>query len=925
MTPFLKQVADHYVAAGDPGGNCFVFPNRRSALFFRKYLAEALKESGSAVPVIAPATIPINDFFYRICGGEATDKLRLLIELHGCYNALVPVPEPLDDFLFWGDVILSDFDDIDKYLVNARDLLRDVADFRAIQDDFSYLTKPQNEALTRFLGNFKDGGQEVKGRFLKIWNILFPLYESFRSALRAKGMSYEGMVYRDLAARLGEEPAADVLKEAFPGVKKFIFVGLNALNNCEKAVLKAMKKAGMAEFCWDFRSNEIRNPDNIASFFMKGNITEFPATFWTDPEGLPDTEFEIISVPSAAGQVKMTPEILSGCGGDLFRTALVLPDESLLMPLLNSLPREVEDVNITMGYPMMQSTVYSMMGSVAALQLNLRKKGDELYFYHKPVGDLFSCGLFMEMLSEAEREAVALAKKEARYYVPASGLAAGPLLRLVFREAGNISDYLREIIHYAGIRLKGNPSRVLELDFAKRYHTAVGILDDITDKVSTRTFLRILDAHLKGLSVPFNGEPLRGLQIMGPLETRALDFDNVVIFSSDDGIFPRHSVSASFIPPELRKGFGLPTYEYQDAVWAYYFYRLIQRASKVTMVWDSRTEGIKAGEESRYIKQLEYHFGKKLNRRVAAPGIGTGRDDSDIVKTPEDIAAIKGKNLSATAIKNYLRCPASFYYSFVKGLDDQEEVADSVDSRIFGIVYHKLMENLYSSTVITREKLDSLISDREGLKKMIEELICEKMKTVGIDGRNLVIADVILRYAVQTLKTDRKRLRDADSFKVIGREKKVYGNIHGLKFKGTVDRIDSFEPGTVRILDYKTGSVSDAEMDLSSDPDRIVRDLFCGSDSARKPEIAFQLYLYDRLVAESGLTGKSKRLCAIYAASRLFIAPPPEVEVPPSFAAAMDEGLDTLLDEMLDPGVPFRKTTASDNCKSCLFKNLCGR
>ena len=453
MTPFLKQVAAHYLAA-DIQDKCFVFPNRRSAVFFRKYVGDVLREGGADRPMHAPASLTINDFFCRMYGGEASDRIRLLLELYESYKAVWPKAESLDEFIFWGEVILADFDDVDKFLVDAKDLFTDVADFKDIQDDYSHLSEGQREAVLHFLSHFRDRSgrltvrldadedgenpeekSRVKARFLQVWNILYPLYLDFKERLRAKGMAYEGMVYRDLAERLKEGTSvADVLADVFPQARHFVFVGLNALNECEKTVLRRLRDAGLAEFCWDYVSDAVRDPRNKSSFYMKDNVRDFPNAFEVDPDGLAKPSFHVVNVPSTVGQAKLAPVILDRCNTENpVETAFVLPDENLLMPLLNSIPPEYEIINVTMGCPLTGGAVYSLVSAVAAMQQRLREKPDGWYFYHRDVRSIFANSLFRAVLTPEEEEVVRQVKKDAKYYIPQRDLRGGPLLDLVFK------------------------------------------------------------------------------------------------------------------------------------------------------------------------------------------------------------------------------------------------------------------------------------------------------------------------------------------------------------------------------------------------------------------------------------------------------------------------------------------------------------
>ena len=294
MKPFLKQVADHYYRSGRLSDRCFVFPNRRAMVFFRKHLGDALALDPLSSPICVPKMLTINDFFHQTLDIRPSDKVRLLLALYESYCAVNPAHESLDEFIFWGDVILADFDDVDKYLVDPRQIFTNIRDLKEIQDSLSYLSETQRKALEALVNHFRDksgavsadfSASDVKGRFLQLWNILGDLYEGFRDNLESKGMAYEGMVYRSLAERLQNEPASAVFADEHGRQTTFVFVGLNALNECEKSVLRSLRNASMAEFCWDWTGEMIRDGQNKSSFFMKDNIMEFPQVEgWTDPE-----------------------------------------------------------------------------------------------------------------------------------------------------------------------------------------------------------------------------------------------------------------------------------------------------------------------------------------------------------------------------------------------------------------------------------------------------------------------------------------------------------------------------------------------------------------------------------------------------------------------------------------------------------------
>ena len=938
MVPFLKQVAAHYFAAPDIGQTCFVFPNRRSMVFFRKYLAGEVK---GGVPLLVPPLYTINDFFCKMYKGTVSEKLRLLLELYDQYKLLNERAESLDDFIFWGEVLLADFDDVDKFLVDAGALFRNVADFKSIQDSFSYLSDAQRTAIEHFLSHFRDSRgalktDSVKSRFLEMWNLLSPLYTAFRDRLKEKGMAYEGMVYRSLAEELKSGKAVrDMLEEVFPEVKRYVFVGLNALNECERVVLKRMRDAGLAQFVWDYVSDAIRDDRGKASFFMQRNVEDFPQAFPVEaPAGQP--EVCVVSVPSAVGQTKLAPWILSQTDGDPVETAFVLPDESLLTPLLNALPPEYNAVNVTMGYPMSGSAVFSLLMALGRLQLGMRKRADGWYFYHRQLREVFSSALFRELLRPEEAAAVAKVKADAKYYVPEADLRGGPWMAQVFRPvltAPSEADaeqnhaweaYLLEVVGTIGRNLSERGDMLLELDFAKRCHTQLTILRETDLAVLPATYLRVLQRLLEGVSVPFRGEPLQGLQVMGPLETRALDFRYLAILSANEGVFPRRSFQASFIPPELRKGFGLPTYAYQDAVWAYYFYRMIQRTRRLWLVYDSRTEGLRNGEESRYIKQLEYHFNWPVRRLNAVAELLPVQDAGSIPKTEAHVAIIRGKELSASVLQSYLSCPAKFYYQVVEDLRTEEEVAESLDAGMLGNVFHRVMQQLYDGREwVSGADIDAMRKDRTGLKKRIRAAVLAEMNSIEVSGRNLVLEEVILDYVQRTLQHDARLLADAGSegFRIIGLEKKEKAEFAGFRFKGFIDRMDSYKDGELRIVDYKSGKVSDAEMCITDASAPAVVEKLFGPQNKNRPKIALQLFLYDYFAAAYG----KPVVNAVYSTSRLYtggLTESPESKV---FTELVAERLQKMLEELADVSVPFRRTEQTETCQYCDFKNICGR
>ncbi|MBR6247269.1 MAG: PD-(D/E)XK nuclease family protein [Bacteroidales bacterium] len=955
MEPFLKQAARQYLEGGKTATTCFIFPNRRSLVFFRRHLCSLAAESGRG-PMLLPNLLTINDFFYRLGDSDISDRVSLLLELYDCYKALNPKAESLDDFIFWGDVLLSDFSDVDKYLVEAGKLFTNVKDLREIQYDYSGMEEGQKKAVEAFMAHFREGTFRgwVKERFLGIWNLLNPLYERFTAALRAKHMAYDGMVYRQMASRLAAEPAKDVLEGVFPGVEKYVFIGLNALSISEKTVLRKLKEAGLAEFCWDYSSEMIRNSLNRSSFFMDENISLLGQSFKGDADGLPQTVFNVVSVPSSVGQAKHLPGILCPGGKapqQTERTAIVIPDEGLLQSVLNSIPGQIQDINVTMGFPMASSAFAALMAQIGALQLHMRRRGEGWLFYHRQVHAIFSSNVFRQALTAEDQARVEAIKASAQYYVPQESFLGSAILEAVFRPvvkdvkstaAAQIKEfgaYQKEVIRAIAPHLKENLPQ--EVEFARRYEQCVTRLMASGLEVLPQTYVRLLGQLIAGESVPYNGEPVKGLQVMGPLETRALDFDTVVILSCNEGIFPRRSVSSSFIPPELRKGFGMPTYEYQDAVWAYYFYRLIQRASTVWLLYDSRAEKLRSGEESRYIKQLRYHFGVKLNRFVSVAGALSAAVDDSFPKPGDFLEKLHARPLSASSLENWLYCPAKFYYSFIEGLEPEDEVAESMDAGMLGRVFHGLMQALYTGgnamdpsvdakqvapqQYVTAQYLDSWLKRPAQIKAKLRSLICQEMKSPEVTGKNLVLEQVIYGYALKAVERDIELLKASgtDRFTIHGLELRLTARFEGFEFKGFIDRLDSIVPGRKRIVDYKTGKVQDCEVLIdASNADKVLENLF-KEDVKSRPKIALQMFLYDMLVSRGGDTSCLDN--AVYGVSRLYKDPPLQAPVSKDFCDKMKDRLKGLLEEISDMSRPIRRTAVKDVCDYCDFKTICGK
>ncbi|OUO37030.1 hypothetical protein B5F83_06640 [Muribaculum sp. An289] len=929
IKPFLRQVAeickDRILDRNSRV--CLVFPSRRSTVFFRQYLSEIMDK-----PFFSPELITINELFGKISDLRVADRITLLQRLYACYSEIVPEPESLDSFVFWGDMLVSDFNDVDKYMVDARSLFMNVSDLNALKDDFSYLTEKQREAIKGFWGHYFGNGVSVsdgvRKNFSSNWRILFPLYERFRALLGKEGIAYDGMLYRQVAEKL----RAGSL-EPLEGYGTVVFIGLNALNECEKVLLKHFMDEGRADFYWDFCGSMLRDEKNAASLFMKENIKDFPSRYVLDDSDVTAPCIQAVSVPSAVGEAKYAGEILSSLGDGIGReTAVVLPDSSLLAPLLSAIPQNVSSINVTMGCPMGGSALYSFMRSLKELHLHSRRlPSGKMKFYHRNVIDLLHHRYLCSQ--PGVQDTIKTIFSCNMVYVEPELPGTSPLLKTVFRvviddfesteNTGQLADYCKDVLWELGVSA---PS--IDREFIKKYLSAVVKIADMRLPVRPATWFRLTDTLVAGATVPFKGEPLSGIQIMGPLETRALDFKNVIITSMNEGLFPSNKNDSSFIPFVLRKGFGLPTYEYEDAIWAYYFYRLISRAEKVFLISDTRVEGLKGGGESRYVKQIEYLYSDKavFSRKNVSffSGPGMAPQSGQVVKTPE-ISSLMEKiffedrtPFSYSSLNDYVTCPLKFYYAHVAREIPEEELVDDVDYSSFGRWYHLAMQTLYGPWVgreMTRQCIEKMISDRDALSAVVDESFSKITQNTEIRGANLINREIILRLVEKTLEAD----AGFAPLKIAGLERWLTAPFslddgRHVMLGGFIDRLDICD-GRLRIIDYKTGAVDLKYKDVSEVFDK---------GRQKRPGIILQLFIYRYLLEHAGQSMAMGYPMAgvIYSLKEIFRSSPQEFCFTDGDYSSMRKGTASLIEEILDPAVPFTEGPSA-KCEYCDFASIC--
>ena len=878
MKPFLGQVAEAFYREynRDIQNMAFVFPNRRAGIFFKKYLSDIIDG-----PIFSPTVTTVSDLFIQLSELQPADHIYLLFSLYRHYSDLCPQKESFDEFVPLGETLLNDFDDVDKYMVDARQLFTNIHDLKEIDSRFgSPLTEEQISYIRRFWKNFMPIGEsDNKSHFITLWEILYSLYERLRNDLRNNSMGYEGMIFREVAER------ADT--GLILPYQKIVFVGLNVLNRAEESLMKTLKKNGIADFYWDNNAPTLQDEYNRASYFLKPNVKEFPSLLQLEKEQgnyvYPD--IELLGVPSAVGQAKQCEIILQElmksnaipAPQKALNTAIVLPDEHLLLPMLYAIPSTISPINITMGYTLSNTTVAGLLDILADLQKHTRPNGDETLFYHRSVLSLLSNRYLQLSGQSAINRLTDDIRKHNKIFIPQKELGVTPLLRRIFvplKNADEACDYLLDLLAMLQEELNAdttdNPDEnspeisviALEREFIYHYYLSInrlkGIMQENRIEMNVATFFKLLKKLTAGISIPFEGEPLSGLQIMGVLETRALDFENVIILSMNEGIFPVKKVASSLIPYNLRKGFDLSTTEHQDSIYAYYFYRLIQRAENITLLYNTSSDGLNRGEESRFMLQLLVEGPHEITREYLEAGQSPQSTPKiEIPKTQKilerlyhiyDVTNPKSLILSPSALNTYLDCRLRFYFRYIAGLKTPEEVSAEIDSALFGTIFHRSAELAYTELtsngqMIQKADLERLLRNDVKLQGYVDQAFKEEFFKVKpeekpeYNGVQLINSKVITSYLRQLLRND---LQYAP-FEMVAMEQAVSEKItiqtdlgpFTVRLGGTIDRMDAKE-STLRIVDYKTGGTPKTPANIEQ--------LFTPSET--RPNYIFQTFLY---------------------------------------------------------------------------------
>ena len=947
MKSFLQEVAaDLYARYGDSlSERAVLFPSRRARLFFVDALSQIVRR-----PMWQPAWTTIDELMSEISGLRSGDRVRLITELYKIYSEYHA--EPFDKFYFWGDMLLTDFDTIDKYAVDADQLFRNITDIKELEADISYLTPRQLQIIAQFwstLGAEADLSAE-KRRFLAIWKTLGPVYHRLRDRLTELGIAYNGMIQRAAAERLraGEF--------TFPEPRRYVVAGFNALSECEKTLFRFLSTAAETDFYWDYDTYYKDSPEQEAGMFVRENVVQFPPRGGVTHDNMASAkELTAVAAVSNAVQCKAAAGILRrlAAAGPLDkRTAVVLTDENLLVPLLYALPPEIGTINVTMGYPLRTTLAYTFIERLVELQNHRRRKGDGWSFYHVDAAGILAHPYVSESDPDVTRQMQEEIVRERRISIDAAWLSRNELLAAIFTAAEGwqaLSDWLLRVVEaVARIPYEGDDAR-------QRVEFLAVIADEITKlrnsldecgiDLTPEIYASLLRRHLQTQRIPFEGEPLEGVQVMGILETRNLDFENVILLSMNDDNFPgNHMAQASFIPYNLRSAYGLPTPEHHEGVYAYYFYRLMQRAGRVWMLYCSHADDKSTGEPSRYIYQLDYESGFPLRRVEVGVDVNLARTEPIEVSKDAEVMRRLGRftdpeskaTLSPTAFYRYVACPLRFYFHSVARLESDDEISEEVDAPMFGTILHAALQKLYQRIVGEHhpgETLRALLRTGE-VAAAVEASINEnylndpRATTDDYTGNLLLVKDIVVRYLRGGVMP-----YDAahDGFTVQGLEEEVAygfdfqagGETLRMKFAGIADRIDRLDDGTLRVVDYKTGTPHLEFAGLES--------LFHGEGKQRLSNI-LQTLLYSMMLYHTRGLDAEPTLYYVRAMNREAYQPTLDDHETgirggryTLYAGRFEELVRETLAEMYDPSTPFRQCADADTCRFCDFNVICKR
>lgn len=956
MYPFLQAVAQdiHHRFGDDLSRTAVIFPGKRAGLWMDRYLYNC-----AGHPIWSPSYISLDELFGDLSSLSKESQIRAVCTLHEIFCRLTGSTEPLDDFFYWGELMLADFDDIDKNHVEAERLFVNLANIKDIEGQFDYLTPEQRELLSRFFSGLHSEAQqtELKRRFIELWQVMGKIYEELRTTLSTRGVAYEGMLYRDGIEHF------DASRLTYD---HYIVVGFNVLNRVEQELFDHLKESGKALFYWDYDLHYYDNVHHEAGTFVRENILRYgnaleASELYDNLRHLPEITYISASTDNAQARYLNT-WISDNLTEREEETAVVLCNEDIVQPVLHALPCDkVKNVNITMGFKLAQTAPYTLMSAF----LNLHTKGfDEtqgMYMLSEVV-TLLSHPYILQLFPEAEALRNKLLQSKRIYINPSVHEYEDVRLKALLTQPTSnhaLLTTLAMLIGNAGRLFASSSDRESHMvqlaeESLFQIHRTIenfkALIEEGTLRITAKTLVRLMQRMMSQVSIPFHGEPAIGLQVMGVLETRNLDFRHLILLSANEGKLPRSAHESSFIPYNLREAFGMNTMQRQNAVYAYYFYRAIQRAEKVTIVYNNGTDGMNKQEPSRYIMQLQVEFPGKLSAyELHSPSQATSNTAIAVEQTADTRHKLQEHfryepdkkpvfRLSPSTLNDYLDCRLRFYLKHIEGLNPPEEVNTDVDVAALGTIFHKSAELAYDKLTergdtIIREDIETLLKENHHIERFVDEAFrteffhSEPNVPLKYNGTQLIVRHVICSYLRQLLTIDKRRT----PFKYIESEKKIREvypiNSHGTQLNvllgGTIDRIDSKQDESgrevTRILDYKTGG---SQKKIKSIDELFQRD---------KPRdgYVFQAFYYSYLMS---------REYRCIAPSLLFMRNTSDEAFEPhilidqhaveDFSVYYDQFEQLLretIEEIFNSDIPYTATTNADACKYCKFTALCGK
>ncbi len=883
-----------------------VFPNKRASLFLNEYLARQAQR-----PIWSPAYITISDLFRQQSELRVADPIQSVCMLYQSFCQVTGSTETLDKFYGWGQLLLSDFDDIDKNMADADRVLANLRDIHEL-DDLSYLTDEQRQMLQRFFSNFTAEHPTVlQERFLNLWSRMADIYHDFRQRLSSQGLAYEGMLYRQVVEHLDDSSLSEY--------DTYLFVGFNLLQKVEQRLFSHLQREGKAHFYWDF-DHYYTNERHEAGTFIRHYLNDFTNELDKDDADIYDNfrkpkHISFISAPTENIQARYVSTWLQAEGRmEAGRhTAIVLCNESLLPIVIHSLPPQVQKVNVTTGYPLSQTPVAAFI---------------QLWF------DIQLQGATPRLIHTLRRHPYAKYLEEEAVTLP--------------------SDISHLTTHIKTIAQQGKDDHADDPLFQEslfRAYTLVNRLNDLISEgiltVTMNTLQRLIGQLIQQTSIPFHGEPAEGLQIMGVLETRNLDFDHVLLMSCGEGMMPRGVNDSSFIPHSIRRAYELTTVENKVGVYSYYFHRLLQRASDITILYNNSTEGGQRGEMSRFMLQMMVEYPHDIQHLTLTSG------QHSIHWQPQPIPKSQTNQasyISPTAINTWLRCPLRFFYRYVGGLQEPTVPDDELelDNRMFGTVFHRAADLLYHQMpqYVDKAILQHLLRHKQELERVVDEAFHIEIPYLPQSGLYIIQREVIVQYLHQLVALD---MRQAP-FRILGLEMDVYrslsplssllsppSTLHSpLRIGGRIDRLDLVDEGTakerIRVVDYKTGSSP-----IKSLPD--VDAIFLPQNIHNHSDYYLQTLLYADIVRSENIAAKqglpsdiavSPALIFIQHAGAkdydptLCFGRTPILNMAP-FSERFNQLLQSTIKEILSPNMPYKPTDNLQNCALCPYAAICRR